>query len=210
MRIIAIEGNVAAGKSTLVDSLARHLGNYTPEEWVVIKEPVDEDPEFHRLLKQFIENPTNANMRAEFQMYITRSRQSLLKDIPDGNYVIERSLFSDLVFTQCNMLSTEGPTGAYQAAYYDIKDHLNGYPQIDLVVYLDRNPEACYNAMVGRNREGEDGYSLEYFQDLHNFHKACLPQITREYKTKYLEVKLGWMFPDARIVAPMIMDSLNG
>jgi len=209
MKIIAIEGNVAAGKSTLVEALASHLTTLTSEEWGTIKEPVDEDPEFHRLLKQFIAHPTDANKRAEFQMYITRSRQGLLRDLKDGNYIVERSLFSDLVFTQANMLSTEGPTGAYQAAYYDIKDHLLGYPKVDLVVYLDRSPEACYNAMVGRARDGESGYTLDYFTDLHNFHKACLPQIAREYGSCYLNIDLGWMFPDARIVAPLVLESIK-
>ncbi|WP_028022253.1 deoxynucleoside kinase [Enterovibrio calviensis] len=209
MQIVAIEGGIAAGKSTLIASLANHLTTLTGDTWETVKEPVDEDPEFHRLLKQFIDNPNDADKRAEFQMYITRTRQKLLASLPDGNYIIERSLFSDLVFTQCNMLSTEGATGAYQAAYYDIKEHLKAYPKIDLVVYLNRSPEACYNAMVGRNREGEEGYTLEYFQDIHSFHKACLPQITRTYGTKYVETDLGWKFPDARLIAPMIMKELN-
>lgn len=208
MKIVAIEGNIASGKSTIINPLAIHMSAMTGEEWSVVKEPVDTDPEFHRLLTQFIDNPTDANKRAQFQRYITRSRQSLLKELPEGNYVVERSLFSDLVFTQANMLSTEGPTGEYQAAYYDIKDHLKDYPQVDLVVYLDRNPKACYQSMLERSRVGENGYNLDYFEDLHNFHKTCLPQITREYGTKYLEVELGNMFSDARILAPTVLEFL--
>jgi deoxyadenosine/deoxycytidine kinase len=208
MKLIAIEGGISAGKSTLLPALSAHMKELTNEEWNVIKEPVDEDQEFHRLLKQFIDNPTDANKRAEFQMYMTRQRHDLLQEIPDGNYIIERSLFSDLVFTQCNMLSTEGPTGAYQASYYDIKEHLNTYPKVDLVVYLDREPEACLNSMKMRDRDGEAAYHLDYFEDLHRFHMTCLPQITRIYNTKYLPIQLGWSFPDARIVAPKILEVL--
>ena len=208
MKLIAIEGGISAGKSTLLPALSIHMKELTGLDWDIIKEPVDEDPEFHRLLKQFIENPNDANKRAEFQMYMTRQRYDLLKDIPDGNYIIERSLFSDLVFTLCNMLSTEGPTGAYQAAYYDIKQHLNTYPKVDLVVYLNREPEACLNSMKMRDRDGESAYSLDYFKDLHNFHLSCLPQATREYDAGYLEINLGWMYPDSRIIAPMILEMI--
>lgn len=209
MRLIAIEGGIAAGKSTTIEPLATELTKLTGEKWTNIKEPVDEDPEFLRLLNQFIDHPTDANKRAEFQMYITRCRYKLLQDIPDGNYLIERSLFSDLVFTQCNMLSTEGPSGAYTAAYYDIKQHLNTYPKVDLVVYLNRDPEACYESMKKRDRVGEDAYGVEYFKDLHNFHLTCLPQITRMYDTKYLEIQSGKMFPDPRIVAHYIATSME-
>lgn len=206
MKIVAIEGGIASGKSTLVEPLAIQMAAITGNEWSVVKEPVDTDPEFHRLLTQFIDNPTDANKRAEFQMYITRSRQALLKDLPDGNYVVERSLFSDLVFTQANMLSTEGPTGAYQASYYDIKDHLKEYPQIDLVVYLDRNPKACFQSMLERDRAGENGYSVTYFEDLHRFHLACLPQIAREYNTQFINIELGNMYANPEIVAQSVLE----
>lgn len=209
MKIVAIEGGIASGKSTLIGKLPELLTIMSGEEWVAIKEPVDEDPEFKRLLEQFINNPTDANKRAEFQMYITRSRQGLLKDIPDGNYIIERSLYSDLVFTQCNMLSTEGPTGAYQAAYYDIKDHLKDYPRVDLVMYLNRDPDACLKSMKDRDRGSEGcGYSLEYFEDLHNFHMACLPQITRAYGCKYRPVCLDDRFADPDFIAHLILEHI--
>ncbi len=208
MKIVAIEGGIAAGKSTLISQLPELLSKMSGEEWVAIKEPVDEDPEFKRLLEQFINNPTDANKRAEFQMYITRSRQGLLKDVPEGNYIIERSLYSDLVFTQCNMLSTEGPTGAYQAAYYDIKNHLKDYPQVDVVLYLNRDPAACLASMQNRDRGSEGGgYSLDYFEDLHNFHLACLPQITRTYNCKYQEVSLGTTFANPDYIAHLILEN---
>ena len=209
MKIVAIEGGISAGKSTLLPALAIHMTAKTGSDWSIIKEPVDENPEFHRLLKQFIANPTDANKRAEFQMFITRTRHALLQGIEDGNYLIERSLYSDIVFTQANMLSTEGPTGEYQASYYDIKEHFKTYPRIDVVVYLDRNPAACLASMRQRDRSGEgDGYTLEYFEDLNNFHLACLPQVTRTYGAKFFSHKLGNRFADARILSEEIVQTL--
>uniref|UniRef100_UPI0026049F05 deoxynucleoside kinase n=1 Tax=uncultured Cetobacterium sp. TaxID=527638 RepID=UPI0026049F05 len=187
MKIIAIEGGIGSGKTTLLDPLVSYLNKTSGKEWSLIVEPVDEDPEFHRLLKQFINHPHDANKRAEFQMYITRCRHRLLQGIPDGNYIIERSLYSDIVFTQCNMFSTEQASGEYQSAYYDIKQHFNTYPKIDLVIYLNRNPLDCFNSAKQRDRDGESSYQLAYFEDLHLFHQACLPQLCREHGAIYYD-----------------------
>ena len=139
MKIVAIEANIAAGKTTLLDPLAQALSEKTGASWKVIREPVDEDPVFLELLQVFVENPRDADARVAFQLYITRSRQALLQDIPDGNYVIERSLFSDIVFCHVNFLMTEQPSARYMSYFYQIKHYLKRYPQIDLVVYVDRD-----------------------------------------------------------------------
>lgn len=201
MKLIAIEANIAAGKSTLLEPLRQQLEALTGEEWKVLIEPVDEDPEFHRLLKVFIENPDQPDRRVEFQKYLTNGRQTMLKDITDGNYIIERSLFSDLVFCQLNFLTMEMPSAHYMDYYYDIKRRLEDYPQIDAVVYLDRDPLACLASIQKRGRDGEEGYPYEYIKDVSAFHDACLPQICRQYNTELIWFNLGYNFPDAKAVA---------
>jgi len=179
MTLIAIEANIGAGKSTLIGKLALEIG------FKHIQEPVD-DPEFLRLLKEFTTYPNDSKVRLNFQRYITESRANLLKSIPAGNYIIERSLFSDLVFCQANMLSTERPDGSYISYYYDILDRLKDYPQVDAIVYLKTQPELAYQRMLARARKEEAGTKLAYLQDIHRFHEACLPQICREYHSKLL------------------------
>ena len=46
MRIVAVEANIAAGKSTLVGPLAEKLTALTGETWRLMVEPVDADPHF--------------------------------------------------------------------------------------------------------------------------------------------------------------------
>lgn len=181
MKIIAVEANIGVGKSTLIPQLAEELG------YKQIQEPVD-DPKFLELLKGFTDNPNDTGKRLEFQRYITESRAALLEDLPDGNYVIERSLFSDLIFSQVNMLSMERPDGEYLGYYYDIIDRLKDYPKIDAIVYLRCAPGVAYSRMKGRGRDAENGTPLEYIKDLHNYHEACLPQICREYDTPLVPV----------------------
>ena len=199
MKIVAIEANIAAGKSTLLVPLAAALTEKTGANWSVIKEPVDEDPVFLELLQVFVENPHDANARVAFQLYITASRQRLLNNIPEGNYVIERSLFSDIVFCHVNFLMTEQPSARYMSYFYQIKDNLQRYPHIDLVVYIDRDARACFNDCMARARPGEDKYTLDYFEDVKAFHDACLPQITRQYGSTLLthQVRSGFACPEA-------------
>ncbi len=154
MKIVALEANIASGKSTLLKPLAAALYEKPGVKWDVIREPVDEDHIFLNMLQVFVENPNDADARVAFQLYITRHRQNLLKSIPDGNYIIERSLFSDIVFCHINFLQTEQPSAMYMDYFYQIKEHLKSYPPIDLVVYIDGDAESCFNACIARGRSG--------------------------------------------------------
>lgn len=183
MRLIAVEANIGAGKSTLLPKLAEKLG------FTQIQEPVD-DPRFLELLEDFTKNPHDTAKRLEFQRYITERRAELLNDIPDGDYLIERSLFSDLIFSQVNMLSMERPDGEYLGYYYDIISRLEDYPHVDAVVYLRTSPEVAHKRMMARGREAEQGTPLEYLKDLSRYHDASLPQTCRNYGTKLLT--FGW------------------
>lgn len=181
---VAVEANIAAGKSTLLPQLAAELG------WEPLKEPVD-DPHFTALLEDFTKHPHDANRRIRFQKYITERRAGLVKELdPNVNYLIERSLYSDLIFSQANFLSMEQPNAMYMDYYYDIKRRLQDYPRISAVIYLRTTPEIAYKRLISRAREAENGTPLSYIEDLHNFHEACLPQICREMATPL--VKLDW------------------
>ena len=209
MKIIAIEANIGAGKSTLLEPLRKELELWSGEDWSVIMEPVDQDPEFHRLLKDFVAHPDDADKRVLFQKYITAQRQALLKGLPNGNYLIERSLFSDLVFTQAYFLTAERPSAHYMDYYYDIKRRLKDYPKINLVLYLDRDPSACYASIAKRGREGEH-YDMHVLEDLKRFHDACLPQIAREYNTQFVRVDLGKEYALPSVIACDAMEAIYG
>lgn len=205
MKIIAIEANIGAGKSTLLPKLVEQLNKATGQEWSQIIEPVDNDEEFSTLLNDFITHPEDANKRIRFQLFITNQRQNLLKDLPDGNYIIERSLFSDIVFSQVSFLATERPDAAYMDYFYQIKSALKTYPKIDAIVYIDRSPSACKVSCEQRNRGAESEYTIDYFWDLKRFHDACLPQIAREYDTKLIINECGRSYPDAWIITQQLL-----
>ncbi|ARJ42450.1 deoxynucleoside kinase [Pantoea alhagi] len=209
MKIITIEANIAAGKSSLIGPLAERLTALSGESWQVMVEPVDGDPQFLALLQAFISSPGDADARIRFQLYITRMRQQLLKDLPDGNYLIERSLYSDVVFCHANFLHTERPDAAYMDYYYQIKTCLSDYPPIDVVLYIDRCPQACFDSCMARGRPGEAAYTLDYFLDLKRFHDACLPQLARAYPARLITCPVGSGFADADALAALLVQQTH-
>ncbi|WP_263078964.1 deoxynucleoside kinase [Endozoicomonas sp. Mp262] len=179
---VAIEANIAAGKSTLLPKLAAEL------DWDPIQEPVD-DPEFTRLLEAFTRNPTDSLRRIEFQQYITERRASIVESLPTNrNYLIERSLYSDLIFTQANFLFMDQPDERYMLHYCEIQKRLKDYPTIGAVVYLKTTPEVAHDRLLKRARIAESGTPLDYIRDIHHYHEAILPQICRSMKTPLITI----------------------
>ncbi len=199
---VAIEANIAAGKSTLLPKLAAEL------DWDPIQEPVD-DPEFTRLLEAFTCNPTDSLRRIEFQQYITERRAAIVESLPTNrNYLIERSLYSDLIFTQANFLFMEQPDERYMLHYCEIQRKLKDYPTIGAVVYLRTSPEVAHNRLIQRARKAENGTPLDYIRDIHHYHEAILPQICRSMDTPL--ITMDWnSYGCEREVARNILATLD-
>ncbi|WP_245568411.1 deoxynucleoside kinase [Ferrimonas futtsuensis] len=184
--LIAIEGNIGVGKSTLLPKLAHQLTSQDDKPWKLIIEEVDTDPEFQRLLKAFTNDPSQ---RINFQRYITNKRAETCQDLDPGyNYIIERSLFSDLVFCQANLAEACRPDGKDLDYYYDIQDKLRDYPQVSAVVYLKSDPEVAYDRMLERGRDAELGTPRSYIQLISDCHNTFLPHICEKYNTQLLTV----------------------
>ncbi|ADN76250.1 deoxynucleoside kinase [Ferrimonas balearica DSM 9799] len=182
--LVAIEGNIGVGKSTLVPKLVERLNEMDSRPWKMILEDVDSNPEFQRLLAAFTQDPSQ---RIAFQRFITNHRAELCKDLdPAYNYVLERSLYSDLVFCQANLQEACRPDGADLTYYYDIWDKLDAYPQVTSVVYLRSEPLLSYQRMLQRARSAEDGTSYHYIKLLSDCHDTFLPHICRQKDTMLL------------------------
>lgn len=191
MKIVCVEGNIGSGKSTILPELAKAIG------YEYLLEPVDTDGEFGRLLEEFSANPACVKARNNFQMYITNQRADIFANAnPDGKYLIERSLLSDLVFTHACMANYEN-TPEDAAEHMDCYKHLisriHDYPKIDICIYLKTTPYVSYNRMRKRGREAEMSTPLSYLADLSAFHDAVLPQVCRKAGTRL--VTLNWDIP---------------
>lgn len=45
---------------------------------------------------------------------------------------------------------------------------------LSAIIYVDTEPDVCYDRIRTRNRDGEDGIPLNYLQSLHTFQNAMI------------------------------------
>jgi deoxyadenosine/deoxycytidine kinase len=200
IQIISIEGNIGSGKSTLLAHLKKHFNNNY--RVIFLREPVDEwskikDENGITILEKFYADQDKYSFSFQMMAYI--SRLKLLKDtiseieedienvywdhiddkhnLPQNlKYVIitERSLFTDkMVFAK--MLYD---SGKIELINYQI--YLNWFNtfadefKVDKIIYVNANPDICYERVGKRHRDGEDKIPLEYLKNCHNYHNNML------------------------------------
>ena len=99
--VLSLEGNIGAGKSTILNALERQLGK--DSGWLFLKEPVHiwetiQDKDGKSILCKFYENPSKYAFSFQVMAFITRYQElkRMLKENPDCKGIIcERSLEAD-------------------------------------------------------------------------------------------------------------------
>ncbi|XP_055329074.1 NADH dehydrogenase [ubiquinone] 1 alpha subcomplex subunit 10, mitochondrial-like [Paramacrobiotus metropolitanus] len=220
-KVIFIEGNIGAGKTTLAQNLADQLGmKYFPEASLEkdvypylfsynLKDYNDrlQGTAKHFDVEDFYKDPKNWKV-AEFQFmkYIARCNQynvALLHLFSTGQGVIlERSCFSDFVFVDA-MTKMGYMSRPARRHYYDVKTNtIMDYMRPHCVIYLDAPVDVCYDRVMKRN--------IPYEVNSPAMNKEYLKEIERGYKNHYLKqmepyvemIVYDWTKPaDADIVA---------
>ena len=187
MKILAVEGNVGAGKSTLIRKLKPHFQNDFRVKF--LEEPV------HLFAKFYEHNPldlmyTDPFAYASFaQMHILESvavyyREQL--ECVDGVKLLlcERSLFSPIIFATSQYRS--GHFGKFVYDYLidrarknltEILPHHNF--GANAILFLKTSAENCLQHISTRRREGENNVDPEYLK--------CIEECYREYLEKFDE-----------------------
>jgi deoxyadenosine/deoxycytidine kinase len=187
--IVSLEGNIGAGKSTILAALENALcANPIPgQTWVFLKEPVHlweqiKDGDGNTMLSKFYSNPAKYSFAFQIMAFTTRLRElrRIMADHPGiTGIVCERSLDADQqIFAK--MLHDDGLMEDVEyeiyRQYFDLYDsefHVDG------IIYLDTNPDTCYRRVSMRSREGEGGISLEYLRKCGEYHDLWLRPIGR-------------------------------
>ena len=162
-KIYALEGNIGAGKTTILKLIAK---NFKDVEFV--EEPVKEWQNLGgmNLLDSFYSNPQRWGFSFEFYSMLTKI-QALLKaaDTDKPIIVIERSILSNKVFMD---LSNElGKLDKMEYCMlmntYDFYlQHI--YPQLSGIIYLDTPVDECIKRITKRNRGEECNIEKSYLE----------------------------------------------
>ena len=170
--IVAIEGNIGTGKSTLLHYLKDHIDS---SRIIFLQEPLDEwdkvkNRENETILKKFYDDPKKYSF--PFQIMILKTMKELLQRTIENNpqceiILCERSILSSrYVFTK--MLYENGLMNDIEYQIYkDIFDIWCTDDNIlpDKIIYLYCSAEISLERIKNRNREGENDIDLEYLKN---------------------------------------------
>jgi deoxycitidine kinase/deoxyguanosine kinase len=213
--LVSIEGNIGAGKSTVLEHLEKYMEKHMANKKVLfLKEPLDiweqfHDEKGHTILEKFYENQKRYAFTFQVMAYITR--MSLLKNAIKKNpdveiIIIERSLCADKNIFM-NMLHDDGIVEPMEFSIYNkwYSEFIQDY-RVDAVIYMDSDPETCANRINKRNRTGEGGIPLDYLKKCKDYHSKWLNetrcsdiQNVSEYVTMHTIEHENYKYPVLRI-----------
>jgi deoxyadenosine/deoxycytidine kinase len=177
-RILSIEGNIGAGKSTLIREIKEKYKDrndiYVVEEPVDIWERVKTNGQ--TIIEKFYQDKNKYSF--PFQVLAYTTRLNLIKDALkiEGvkTIIMERSLEADRnIFAK--MLYDDGFIEESLYQIYEVMSDLGlkDY-SADGIVWLDTEPDICIERIKKRNREGEESISIDYLNNCDIYHKEWL------------------------------------
>ena len=180
MYIIAIEGNIGTGKSTLGRLIQEQIKNMDGVEF--IQEPVHKwvelKDESGNILDKFYKDQDRWSYTFQHNAFITRA-QDIMSNRDKKLLIIERSVLTDRnVFAK--LLHENGKISDMEwQLYTQWYDWLNKEFSIrpDRFIYLKADPDVSYDRMKKRLRYEEEGVPYEYIEHVHKKHEEWLNKL---------------------------------
>lgn len=182
-KIISIEGNIGAGKTTFVEKLKEELKH--DKDIIFITEPVNiwesiKDNENKSILERFYTDSNKYAFSFQIMAYVTRLTllSKAIVDNPNCKLIItERSLDADRnVFAQMlydDSMIEDINFKIYLQFYNTYKEKFKTAGTI----FITANPIVCKNRIDKRNRKGEDSVPIEYLTKCDNYHDKWLHSV---------------------------------
>lgn len=168
--LVLLEGNIAAGKTTLGQALA------ADERFAFIPEPVAhwQTGFAANLLERFYHDTPRWAFTMQIGAFVTRLE--MFDSLPDRDVLVfERSIYCDRhVFAKS--LHQQGLMDDTEwALYRHFWDRLSGVaPAPDAIIYLRTPAEECFRRLGVRGRAEERGITLQYLAHLEACHDEWL------------------------------------
>jgi deoxyadenosine/deoxycytidine kinase len=174
---ISFEGNISAGKSTVFN----YIKNLKIPGFSFVDEPVEEwlqlkDKDGNNALECFYKNQKENSFPFQVLAYITRLKKLIntINSNPDDIIISERcietdkNVFAKMLYEDNNISSFEWETYNY---WYDSFSELS---TVDLIIYIESDPDICLERIKKRNRVEELEISLEYLKNCHSMHQTWI------------------------------------
>lgn len=164
-KIYALEGNIGAGKTTILKIIGKHF-----KDVEFVEEPVKEWQNLGgmNLLDSFYSNPQRWGFTFEFYSMLTKI-QALLKaaDSDKPIVIIERSILSNKIFIDISNELGKLEKMEYIMLINTYNFYLQHvYPQLSGIIYLDTPIDECVKRITKRNRGEECSIDKSYLETL--------------------------------------------
>ena len=159
LRIISIDANIGAGKTTVLEFLR---DKYSAD---IDVEPVDKwQPWLERMYK-------GGTGVFEFQLRVWLDRCWPTSAVSSSSMYLERSPFFQLgVFVPANI--NNGKMSYEQAILItEMYDKVMSIWEPEIYVYLRSDPAKCAERIIRRGRTSEDNIPITYLKELHDLHE---------------------------------------
>ncbi len=168
--LVLLEGNIAAGKSTLGMSLA------ASDHFQFVPEPVAhwQTGFAANLLERFYADTQRWAFTMQIGAFVTRA-QMVASSSADAITVFERSVYCDRYVFAKNLHDQGFMDDTEWAVYCHFWEHFTAaLPAPDAILYLRTPADECLRRLHVRGRAEEKGISLAYLQQLEACHDEWL------------------------------------
>lgn len=179
--LISLQGNIAAGKTTLLDALA------TTRQFGIIREPVElwQNSFPDNLLELFYRDPSRWAFTFQIGAFITRAktlreiiaRTNHTCNIQERSIACDKQVFAELTHRLGTMTDTEYEL--YSGLWNFLTENYCIKP--NLIIYLRTPATICHKRIQQRGRPEEANISLNYLLNLEQAHDEWLhyqPNVT--------------------------------
>ena len=174
-KALILEGNIGAGKSTMLRIIGEKLGID------VVYEPTDRWQEVGKggnLLDLFYKDIKRWSYTFQSFAFVTRVQAQIeeLKKSKNDVLIFERSVYCDRYCFAKNCYESGFMTALEWQIYKEWFAWLvEGYTRKpDGFIYLKTDPNICFQRLQKRSRSEEVGVTLDYLQSLHKRHEDWL------------------------------------
>lgn len=213
---LSVHGEIAVGKSTLIERATKIFNGRI--RVIGIGEPIDAW-ERSGILRCVIQNTAKWGTTAQYAMaamrcsYAEINEQDLVEPaVQSGKYDVvvvlyERTMVDDREIFARYAINDEMHWKLYeQIAGMLSEDH---FGSVVRMIYLRNSVEACMRHIKERNRDGEDGYTVEQITDLHERHEKMIErQRAKGVDVQTVEYTDGAHNDDA-LIRSIIMDAVR-
>lgn len=180
--IISVEGNIGAGKSTMLKIL-KDKYHFNSSNVIFLQEPLEEwlnltDASNKNILEYFYEKSDRWSYSFQMHAFITRAKKIMEQNNHDTIIIVERSVLTDRnVFAK--LLYRDGKINEIEWKLYNewyswlISDICRNITP-DIYIYLKCSPETAFKRIQQRGRSEENTITYDYIEAVNKMHDDWL------------------------------------